>query len=142
LEVLKLFYPAGRFIDKPLLLKLVDSCPKLAQITVTDNLNTAIGRRKWEREFEETAPEDLFSAAAELPSYFEPKINNGESWGAPDGLIEYAVRIDRLRKDISQFQQLAKRLGGSLVRSSFCANVDFFQALDFLKEQRENLRST
>ena len=40
LEVLKLFYPAGKFIDKSLLLKLVESCPKLAQIIVTDNPNT------------------------------------------------------------------------------------------------------
>ena len=117
LEILELFYLVGKFIDKPLLLKLVNSCPKLKQITVSD-WNTLSRRPPGERDFEETAPEDLFAAAAELPSYFEPKISKGHMW-TPDGLTEYAIRVDRLREDIAQFQQLTKRFGGSLVRSFF-----------------------
>jgi hypothetical protein len=123
LEVLELYYLAGKFIDKPLLLQLLDSCPKLKQITVSD-WNISSIRRPGGREFEETAPKNLFAAATELPSYFEPKISKGQLW-TPDGLIDYAVRIDRLREDISQFQQLTKRLGMRLVRDFFLANVDF-----------------
>jgi hypothetical protein len=51
-------------------------------------------RRPWARDFEETAPEDLFAAAAELPSYLELKILKGET-STPYVLMEYAVQIDR-----------------------------------------------
>jgi hypothetical protein len=116
LEVLELFYLTGKFIDKRLLLNLVDSCPKLQQIKVSDWIS---GRRRVETiGFEITAPEDLFAAAAELPSYFVPKINKDQQW-IPDGLQEYAVRIDRLREDVSQYKQLTKRFGMALVRSFF-----------------------
>jgi hypothetical protein len=103
-------------MDKPFLLKLVDSCPKLPQIRVSD-WNS--GRRRPEDiSFEVTAPEDLFAAAAELPSYFVPKISKGERWRS-DGLVEYSVRLDMLREDMSQFQQLTKRFGMALVRACF-----------------------
>ena len=36
LEDLPLFFLTDKFIDKPLLLKFVESCPKLKQITVSD----------------------------------------------------------------------------------------------------------
>jgi len=117
LEVLELFYHTSKFIDKPLLLKLVDSCPKLKRITVSDWDRSQI-RRLWGTEFEDAEPKDLFAAAAELPSYFVPKISKGEMW-TPDGLIEYAIRIDWLREDISQFRQLTMRFGGRLVRGAF-----------------------
>jgi hypothetical protein len=93
LEVLELFYLKGKFIDKPLLLHLVDSCPKLQQITNSDWIS---GRRNVITiDFEVTVPEDLFAAATELPSYFLPKISKGQQWTL-DGLVEYAVRIDSL----------------------------------------------
>ena len=68
---------------KPFLLKLLDSCPKLKQITVSD-WNT-LGRRWY---LEEVASENLFAAAAKLPSSFEPKISKGENC-TQDGLIAY-----------------------------------------------------
>jgi len=80
LEVLKLFILP---VDKPFLLKLLDSCPKLKQITVSD-WNT-LGRRWY---LEEVASENLFAAAAKLPSSFEPKISKGENC-TQDGLIAY-----------------------------------------------------
>jgi F-box-like len=116
LEILELYYPTAKFIDKPLLLKLVDSCPKLQQIRVSDWNSSR--RRVEDIFFEITAPEDLFAAAAELPSYFVPKISKGQEW-TPDGLVEYAVRIDMLREDISQYQQLTKRFGMALVSNFF-----------------------
>lgn len=112
LEVLDLFYLPGKFIDKVLLLNLVHACPKLQQIKVSDwTRPPAIAR-----EFEDAPAEELFAAAAELPSYFVPKINKGEQWSS-DGLVEYAVRLDMLREDMSQFQQLTKRFGMALVRA-------------------------
>lgn len=102
LEILQLYYSTGKFINKPLLLNLVDSCPKLNQFSVSDWRSHGLHVGK--TYFEAATPKDLFAAAGELPAYFEPKSRTGR-----DSLpVEYAIRIDRLREDISQFKELTK----------------------------------
>ena len=94
LEILQLYYSAGKYISQSLLLNLVDSCLKLNQFSLSDWRSRGLHVGK--TYFEAAAPKDLFGAAAELLSYFEPKIRASE----------YIVRIDRLREDISQFKGL------------------------------------
>ena len=96
LEILRLYYSAGKFINKPLLLNLAGSCLKLNRFSVGDWRSHGLHVQK--TYFEAAAPEDLFAAAAELPTYFEWKIRTSE----------YAVRIDRLRRDISQLKELTE----------------------------------
>ena len=107
LEVLEVYYLAAKFIDRPLVVKLVNSCPKLNQIKVSDNQTPLARRTRGQTEFEETPLEELFPTFAEPRSYFEPKISKGHE-SHRDGLIEYAIRIDRLREDLSQPQHLTK----------------------------------
>ena len=117
LESLKLYYTMGKYLSKPVLLNFAKSCPKLEKLVVSDWETSSRPLRP--RPFEEAPLESLFPAAVELSSYFEPKISaNLEYW--PDGLDEYEVRIDRLREDMLQFQQLKGRLGRTLVRLFFC----------------------
>lgn len=70
------------------------------------------------RPFEETAVEILFPAAAQTPSYSVPSITKNVDF-RPDGLDEYAVQIDKVRKDAFEFQQLAERLGMNMVTLLF-----------------------
>ena len=102
LEILQLYYSTGKFINKPLLLDLVHSCPKLNQFSVSDWRSRGLHVGK--TYFEAAAPKDLFAAAGELPSYFEPKSRTARG-SVP---VEYAIRIDRLRTDISLFKELTK----------------------------------
>ena len=113
LGVLELGYLTGKSIDKPLPLKLVDLCPKLEKITMLDGPS---GRRA--RDFAKTAVGDVFPVATELPSYFESKIIKRDM-GIPDVVIEYVVRVDRLRQDIARFQQLITQFGRLMVRRFF-----------------------
>ena len=119
LELLDVYYLTGRCFNVSLLLKFVDSCPKLNDITVSGWRPPYIWAPS--REFEETPPENLFPAAAELRSYFEPQFDIG-IWTDEEmdldgkGLAAYKVRIDKLRDDATQFRQLPERLGEALVR--------------------------
>ena|SRR5271170_679654 len=117
LEDLELYYHSAKSLDKTLLLKFVDLCPNLKQLTVSDwaSLRDRLNRP---RHFKDTPLEELFPAAAALPTYFEPKFTCNNRW-TPDALDSYTVRIDRLREDMFQFRQLTERLGGTLVRRLF-----------------------
>jgi len=118
LTSLKLHYTAGRGMGESVLPKFASSCPKLEKIIFSDWNHSR--QRKWRpRPFEETSCEDLFPAAAEFPLYFEPKISKNVKYH-PDGLDEYAVRLDKFREDTFQFKQLTERLGRTFVRFLFC----------------------
>lgn len=91
LEVLELFYLTGKLMTKELLLMYVKSCQKLKQITVS-NWIVPSHWSQWSREFEVTTLEELFAAAAELPSYFELRARRYLAFDAVN------VRIDRLRE--------------------------------------------
>ena len=69
------------------------------------------------RPFEEMDVADIIPAAVDLPSYIEPIYSRGSQW-TPDGLNEYLIHIDKLREDMLKFQQLALRLGHTLVKLS------------------------
>ncbi len=115
LNALDLHYSTGKYIDKQLLLDFAHSCPDLKSISISD-WNTSIRRASEWRPFESTDVAELFATGVELCSYIEPRYSEGSSY-TPDGLNEYAIRIDKLREDIFQLEQLAHRLGATLVRS-------------------------
>jgi hypothetical protein len=118
LELLELHYTTGQYFDTPVLLRFATSCPRLNQILLSD-WDTTWDRSITPRPFEETAVEILFPAAAQTPSYFVPRITRNVDFH-PHGLEEYAVRIDKVRKDAFEFQQLAERLGMNMVTLLFC----------------------
>jgi hypothetical protein len=117
LESLELCYTMGKYLSKPVLLNFAKSCPKLEILVVSDWKPSFRSLRP--RPFEAAPLESLFPAAVELPSYFEPKISMNLEY-FPDRLDEYNVRIDKLREDVLQLQQLKGRLGRTLVTSFFC----------------------
>ena len=118
LERLELHYTAGKYLDIMVLLKFATSCPRLNQIHLSD-WDTTWSRSQSPKPFAETAVEILFPVAAHTPSYFVPRISRNMCFRSDgfDGyeyhlrLDEYALRIDKVRKDAFEFQQLAERLG-------------------------------
>jgi hypothetical protein len=117
LELLELNYTTGQYLDTPVLLKFATSCPRLNQILLSD-WDISWDQLHRPRPFEDTAVEILFPAAAQTPSYFEPRNTRKLSF-CPERLREYAVRIDKIRKDAFQFQHLADRLRMNMVTLLF-----------------------
>ena len=116
LETFELYYPAAKYITKRLLIDFTCSCPSLKIIKISD-WNDSSGRDIEPRPFAEMDVVDIVSAAADLPSYIEPIYSKGSRL-VPDGLNEYLIHLDKLREDMFKFQQLALRLGHTLVKLS------------------------
>ena len=99
LAKLDLHYSLGKYINTQLLLDFARSCPRLDTIHVADyNSNRRSSDPKGPFETEDIS--ELFAAGAELRAYFEPRYRTPSEW-VTEGLDEYLIRIDNLRRDKS-----------------------------------------
>jgi hypothetical protein len=98
LDKLDLHYSLGRYINAQLLLDFTRSCPRLDTIHVADyNKYRSSSNPKGPFETEDIS--ELFAVGVELRAYFEPRYKTSQ-WGR-EGLDEYLIRIDNLRRDKS-----------------------------------------
>lgn len=92
-----------RYVDTQLLLDFARYCACLDSIRVADH---DIFRGPSDPSpFETEDIAELFAAGAELRAYFEPRYST-PSWNTKrerSELLEYLIRIDHLRRDISLF---------------------------------------
>jgi hypothetical protein len=114
LETFELYYSAAKYINKQLLVDFARSCPSLKIIKISD-WNNSMRRYLEPRPFEERDIVDIIPAAVDLRSYIEQIYSRSSKW-VPDGLNEYLIHLDKLREDMLKFQQLALRLGHTLVK--------------------------
>jgi hypothetical protein len=84
-------------MNTQLLLDFARFCPRLDVIHIT---NYVMIRRLGDLKasFGTKDVSELFAAGDELRAYFEPRYTTPSEW-VPDGLDEYLIHIDNLRRD-------------------------------------------
>jgi hypothetical protein len=98
LDKLNLHYSMGKYMTTQFLLDISSSCQHLRKIKISDFLHTSDSRP-----FEEVGLDEILAAGAEIHPYIKTNYTTSDS--APrNGLKNYVIQLDKLRKDRSQFQ--------------------------------------